>query len=111
MAFNPINQAEFLRRLGVERKTFEPVRRLMIEAGDAKNIAEPKSQPNYVFDADVLWRYREYLEKRKALIAIGHPGWHSKRPYSLEDMYNLVDAGTLDGEIDHPAFQVANNQK
>lgn len=54
-------------------------------------------------------RWKEYIGKRKVLIKLNRPGWHNKRAYSIEDMYDLVDSGVLDGEIDHPLFAVANS--
>lgn len=104
---NILTQSEVIAQLNIPRQTFEQgVRPLMLENGDCRNLAEGR-RTMWVYDGSTFWRWMEYLEKRAVLITIGHPGWHSKRPYSLEDMYNLVDAGVLDGEIDHPAFAPA----
>ena len=102
---NILTQAEVIKELGIPRQTFEQgIRLLMEREGDAKNLDEGR-RTMWVYDGSTFWRWKEYIAKRKALIEIGHPGWHSKRPYSLTDMYNLVDAGVLDDEIDHPAFK------
>lgn len=101
---NILSQSEVLAKLGIPRQTFtQGIRPLMLQNGDCRNLAEGR-RTMWAYDGATLWRWADYLEKRAALIALGHPGWHSKRPYSLEDMYNLVDAGVLDDEIDHPAF-------
>lgn len=103
-----LSQSEVLRELGIPRQTFEQgIRPLMEREGDARNLAEGK-RTMWAYDGDRLWRWKEYIQKRKMLIDIERPGWHTKRPYSVEDMYDLVDNGVLDGEIDHPLFAVAN---
>jgi len=101
---NILTQSEVLKELDIPRQTFEQgVRPLMQQNGDCHNLSEGR-RTMWIYDGATFWRWKDYLRKRSALIAIGHPGWHSKRPYSLEDLYNLVDAGVLDDEIDHPAF-------
>lgn len=63
----------------------------------------------WIVDADQLWRWQEYIAKRQILIDQARPGWHTKRPYSSADAYALVDDGALDGEVDHPLFEIALN--
>lgn len=58
-------------------------------------------------DVVAVQHWAEYIAKRRVLARMDIPGWHAKRPYSLEDMYNLVDVGVFDGEIDHPLFSPA----
>ena len=72
--------------------------------------AEPSNgkRGQWFYDGSQLSRWSEYLAKRAVLIQSGH--WNAKRPYSIEDMMNLVDVGTLDGDIDHPLFVAKNNE-
>lgn len=107
---NILSQPEILSELKIGRQLFEQsIRPLMLENGDARPLGESR-RTMWIFDGSTLWRWKEYLEKRAVLIELRHPGWHSKRPYSLDDLFNLVDSGVLDGEIDHPAFRPANNE-
>lgn len=107
---NILSQPEILSQLNVGRQLFEQsIRPLMLENGDARPLSESR-RTMWIFDGSTLWRWKEYLEKRAALIELAYLGWHSKRPYSLDDMYDLVDSGVFDGEIDHPAFRIANNE-
>lgn len=87
----------------VTRSTWKQSIRPVLEAeGDAE------WQGNWwAIDADQLWRWQEYIAKRQILIGMAYPGWHSKRPYSAADAYALVDDGILDGDIDHPLFEIA----
>lgn len=79
-----------------ERKNSRGVR---VPGTDAElDFIIDNTQPDERFDVLMA------LAKRNALIEIQHPGWHSKRKHSLEDVQNLVDFGTMDDEIDHPAF-------
>jgi len=103
---NILTQDEVIEKLGVSRQLLsQSIRPLMEREGDAKQIGEGK-RAVWIYDGDQLWRWKEYIEKRNALIEIGYPGWHSKRPYDLGEMNSLVDQGVFDGEIDHPAFRL-----
>jgi hypothetical protein len=51
----------------------------------------------------------EYIAKRRVLIQLGK--WNALRPYSLEDLRNLVEVGVYDGEIDHPVFAPATGDQ
>lgn len=89
----------------ITHTTFIQSLRPLIEAeGDAQMVGEGK-RAVWVFDGNAVWRWREYVEKRAALIALGRPGWHTKRPYDMLDMIALVNEGIYDNEIDHPAFK------
>lgn len=107
---NILTESEVIERLdGIKRKAFEVgLRPLMVKEGVAIRIGVGK-RATWVYDGDALWRWVEYAEKRRALIQLGH--WSTKRPYSNKDMHALVDQGVYDGEIDHPAFRVANNEE
>lgn len=103
---NLLTQDEVLAVLGVSRQLFsQSIRPLMQREGDAKAIGTGRRSV-WVYDGDQLWRWKEYIEKRNALIETGRPGWHSKRPYDLGEMNSLVDQGVFDGEIDHIAFRL-----
>lgn len=107
---NLLSTQQFLAALNqggkvIDLTTLKQSLRPLIEAeGDAQMIGEGK-RAVWVFDGNEVWRWREYLEKRAALIALGRPGWHTKRPYDMMDMIALVSEGVYDGEIDHPAFK------
>ena len=104
-----LSQTEVCKQLGVTRQLFEQsIRPLMEQEGECRKIGR-----DWVFDGKSVWRWQDYLRKRAALIEITerdpkfaaeHPGWSSKRPYSLQDRFTLVDEGIFDNEIDHPAF-------
>ena len=81
----------------------QSIRPLMEIEGDAASTGGKRGQ--WFYDGSQLWRWSEYLAKRAVLIQSGH--WPAKRAYSIEDMMSLVDGGSLDGEIDHPAFSIA----
>ena len=103
---NLLTQDEVIAQLGVSRQLFsQSIRPLMQREGDAKPIGKGK-RAVWVYDGNQIWRWKEYIEKRNALIEIGHPDWHSKRPYDLGEMNALVDQGVFDGEIEHPAFRL-----
>ena len=61
-----------------------------------------QSGATWLFDALFIQELAEYIAKRRVLIQMGQ--WNGLRPYSLEDMRNLVEVGVYDNEIDHPVF-------
>lgn len=82
----------------------QSIRPLMAREGDAESSGGKRGQ--WFYDGSQLWRWSDYIAKRLVLIQLGR--WSSKRPYSLDDLDNLVNVGVLDGEVDHPSFK--NNQ-
>lgn len=84
----------------------QSIRPLMEIEGDAASTGGKRGQ--WFYDSSQLSQWSEYLARRAALIQSGH--WQAKRAYSIEDMINLVNIGTLDGEIDHPLFVAKNNE-
>lgn len=86
---------------GLGRRSFEQsIRPLMVRHGDCWKVHEGIRAP-WLYDAREVDHWADYLEKRAALVALGH--WPANRPYDLREKAGLVD-GALDGDIDHPAF-------
>jgi hypothetical protein len=79
----------------------QSIRPLLEKEGDAETSGGKRGQ--WFYDGAQLWRWKEYIAKRAVLIQLGQ--WSKMRPFSAEDMGNLVNSGVLDGEIDHPVFK------
>lgn len=65
-----------------------------------------KSGGTTMYDARAVREWAEYIAKRRALIVLGFDGWHDRRPYDLMELDSLVRGGTMDSEVDHPAFNI-----